>query len=189
MHRGLTTTEAAERLGVDRATVKRWVVSGTLRASFTLGGHARIPEVEVKTLKGLLRASAKKKRVLVVDDEPAVLRAVARDFRRHPEVELVTANSAGEALVLFGVHPPDVMVVDLRLQDLQGEQVISAVRQHGARDDVRIFGMTCDLSGERGSRALHAGAERVLQKPLRPEVLLPMILGPGPADATPNPDA
>ena len=107
-------------------------------------------------------------RVLVVDDEPQLLRALRINLRAR-DYDVDVAATGTEALRLASVHPPDLVVLDLGLPDLDGVEVI-----HGLRGwtDVPII----VLSGRTGSadkvQALDAGADDYVTKPFGMEELL-----------------
>jgi two-component system KDP operon response regulator KdpE len=62
-------------------------------------------------------------RVLVVDDEPQILRALAINLRaRHYEV--FTASTGAGALGTAAAHPPDLVILDLGLPDIDGVDVV-----------------------------------------------------------------
>ncbi|MEU8118024.1 response regulator [Spirillospora sp. NPDC049024] len=110
-------------------------------------------------------------RVLVVDDDPQILRALRINLRaRHYDVE--TAADGTAALRLAGTARPDLVVLDLGLPDIEGLDVI-----HGLRGwtDVPII----VLSGRAGSRdkvdALDAGADDYVTKPFTVEELIARI--------------
>ena len=66
-------------------------------------------------------------RVLVVDDEPQILRALRINLRvRGYEVD--TAATGAQALEAAGHHPPDLVILDLGLPDLDGVEVIGGLR-------------------------------------------------------------
>jgi excisionase family DNA binding protein len=54
---GMSPTELAERLGVDRATVHRWVRAGKVRAGRFPSGRRRIPQAEVDRILSELESS------------------------------------------------------------------------------------------------------------------------------------
>jgi two-component system KDP operon response regulator KdpE len=107
-------------------------------------------------------------RVLVVDDEPAILRAVragltARDY------EVVTATSGREALAVITTDAPDVIVLDLGLPDLDGLEVCRSVR---AWSEVPIIVLSAESSEHRKVLALDEGADDFVTKPFSmPELL------------------
>ncbi len=100
-------------------------------------------------------------RVLVVDDEPQILRALGINLRaRHYEVH--TAASGGEALRVAADAPPELVLLDLGLPDMDGVDVIAGLR---GWTQVPII----VLSGRSGSgdkiEALDAGADDYVTKP------------------------
>jgi two-component system KDP operon response regulator KdpE len=107
-------------------------------------------------------------RVLVVDDEPQILRALRINLRvRNYEVD--TAATGSEALTMAGRHPPDLVLLDLGLPDLDGVEVIEGLR--GWTQAPIIV-----LSGRADSTdkvvALDAGADDYVTKPFSMEELL-----------------
>ncbi len=107
-------------------------------------------------------------RVLVVDDEPQLLRALGINLRaRRYEVRL--AASGAEALREAAAHPPDVVILDLGLPDMDGTDVIAGLR---GWTDVPIL----VLSGRSDSidkvEALDAGADDYVTKPFGMDELL-----------------
>jgi two-component system KDP operon response regulator KdpE len=107
-------------------------------------------------------------RVLIVDDEPQILRTLAITIRASG-YDVTTAESAAEALALAGRHPPDLVVLDLGLPDQDGISVIEGLRTW---TDVPII----VLSGRTGSgdkvSALDAGADDYITKPFGTDELL-----------------
>ncbi len=106
--------------------------------------------------------------VLVVDDEPQILRALRINLRvRHYDVQV--AGTGAQALEVAAKHPPDLVVLDLGLPDLDGVEVIQGLR--GWTDAPIIV-----LSGRADStdkvEALDAGADDYVTKPFNMEELL-----------------
>jgi two-component system KDP operon response regulator KdpE len=107
-------------------------------------------------------------RVLVVDDEPQILRALSINLRaRHYEV--FTAATGFEALRTAAAQPPDLVILDLGLPDLDGVDVVRGLR--GWTTAPIII-----LSGRSGSAdkvsALDAGADDYITKPFGVDELL-----------------
>jgi two-component system KDP operon response regulator KdpE len=100
-------------------------------------------------------------RVLVVDDEPQIVRALGINLRaRHYEV--FTAATGAAALDVASRHPPDLVILDLGLPDMDGVEVIAGLRGWTTAPILV-------LSGRTGSAdkvdALDAGADDYLTKP------------------------
>jgi two-component system KDP operon response regulator KdpE len=107
-------------------------------------------------------------RVLLVDDEPQIIRALSINLRARGHTVHAAPTGAG-ALELAARHPVDVVVLDLGLPDLDGVQVIEGLR---GWTTVPII----VLSGRSGSsdkvEALDAGADDYLTKPFGVDELL-----------------
>ena len=107
-------------------------------------------------------------RVLVVDDEPQIIRALRINLRAR-QYEVYTAQTGAQALAEAAHHPPDLVILDLGLPDLDGVEVIGGLR--GWTDAPIIV-----LSGRADSmdkvRALDAGADDYLTKPFGMDELL-----------------
>ncbi|WP_228716971.1 HD domain-containing phosphohydrolase [Billgrantia pellis] len=67
--------------------------------------------------------------VLLVDDEPNILRALRRVLRRE-DYRLLTANNGEEALVVMQTEPVDLVVSDSRMPGMDGAELLSRIQQH-----------------------------------------------------------
>jgi two-component system, OmpR family, KDP operon response regulator KdpE len=110
-------------------------------------------------------------RVLVVDDEPQILRALRINLRVR-DYDVHVAATGTEALEVAGRYPPDLVILDLGLPDLDGVEVI-----HGLRGWTKAPIIV--LSGRADStdkvEALDAGADDYITKPFGVEELLARI--------------
>ncbi|MCL2769593.1 MAG: response regulator transcription factor [Solirubrobacterales bacterium] len=100
-------------------------------------------------------------RVLVVDDEPQILRAL-RLVLRDAGFEVVPAESGAEALDRAAVHPPQAAIVDLMLPDVDGVEVTRRLREWS---DIPILVLSAVGEEEEKVRALRAGADDYVTKP------------------------
>ncbi|MFI6760952.1 response regulator [Micromonospora sp. NPDC050417] len=110
-------------------------------------------------------------RVLVVDDEPQILRALRINLRAR-RYEVAVAADGADALRLAASQHPDLVVLDLGLPDMDGVEVIRGLR---GWTNVPII----VLSGRAGSQdkvlALDAGADDYVTKPFGVEELLARV--------------
>jgi len=110
-------------------------------------------------------------RVLVIDDEPQILRALRINLRvRHYEVS-VAANGS-QALTEAARHPPDVVILDLGLPDLDGVEVIQGLRGWTSAPIIVLSGRADSMNKV---EALDAGADDYVTKPFGMEELLARI--------------
>ncbi len=110
-------------------------------------------------------------RILVVDDEPQLLRALRINLRaRGYEVEVAVCGV--DALRLAGVAPPDLVILDLGLPDLDGVEVIQGLR---GWTEVPIIVLSGRSGGPDKVAALDAGADDYVTKPFGVEELLARV--------------
>ena len=105
--------------------------------------------------------SAKPPRVLVVDDEPQIVRAL-KVVLREAGFESVPAETASQALDLAAVRPPDAAIVDLVLPDGDGVEVTRKLREWS---EMPILVLSAVGDEEQKVRALEAGADDYITKP------------------------
>ncbi|HEV3235398.1 MAG TPA: sigma-54 dependent transcriptional regulator, partial [Gemmataceae bacterium] len=102
-------------------------------------------------------------KLLVVDDEPAILHAFRRAFANQA-IDIFTADSATEGLALAENERPDVIVLDVQLPDMSGLEALSRLRALDARSLV-IF-ITGKSTTDTAIEAMKLGAFEYLLKPL-----------------------
>jgi two-component system KDP operon response regulator KdpE len=107
-------------------------------------------------------------RVLVVDDEPQILRALRINLTAR-SYDVVTADSGAGALDVASRALPDIVVLDLGLPDMDGIDVIRGLRGWSSVPIVILSGRT--QSGAK-VRALDAGADDYVTKPFNVDELL-----------------
>ena len=106
--------------------------------------------------------------VLVVDDDPALVRALTINLRARGYEVHAAATGAG-ALRMAAAHPPDAVVLDLGLPDLDGTEVIAGLR---GWTDVPILVLSAREQSREKVMALDAGADDYVVKPFGMDELL-----------------
>src|ERR1700745_4027889 len=99
-------------------------------------------------------------RVLVVDDEPQILRALRINLRAR-RYDVWIAASGTQALDEAAAHPPDLVILDLGLPDMDGVDVIGGLRGWTA---VPVIGLSRRAESTDKGEALHAGADDYVAK-------------------------
>ena len=110
-------------------------------------------------------------RILLVDDEVAIQRAVA-PLLRSRGYEVDVARTGAEALDVVASRTPALIVLDLGLPDLEGTEVCRRIRQTSA---VPIIVLSARGSEADKVNALDLGADDYVTKPFGPEELLARI--------------
>jgi two-component system KDP operon response regulator KdpE len=106
--------------------------------------------------------------VLVVDDDPALVRALSINLRARGYEVHAAASGAG-ALALAAEHPPQAVVLDLGLPDMDGSEVIAGLR---GWTDVPILVLSAREQAREKVAALDAGADDYVVKPFGMDELL-----------------
>ena len=101
-------------------------------------------------------------RILVVDDEPGIRRAVAAEMEDEG-YEVDTAASGSEAVVKFRQAPADLVITDLKMDGVDGLDVLREVKRE--RPEVEVMMMTAHGTMETAVAAMRAGAYDYISKP------------------------
>jgi DNA-binding response OmpR family regulator len=115
-------------------------------------------------------ASVEKKRVLLVDDDKAILRSIGLVLEKNG-FSTDKAETGKEALSKLKTETYDVLLVDLKLPDMEGTDILSQIQMPGA---VKIM-FTGFPSLVSGMQAMDKGVDAYLPKPVKPEELVGVI--------------
>lgn len=106
--------------------------------------------------------------VLVIEDE-LQLRELVRAYLQREGLEVLSTGSGAEGLSLAGAGRPDLVILDLGLPDLTGEEVARELRRY---DDVPILVLTAKVAEEDRIQLFELGADDYLTKPFSPRELV-----------------
>ena len=172
--RAFTTFEVAKICGVFHTTVINWVNKGKLKAHLTPGGHRRImpPDLvdfmkrfEMPIPPDLLQ---RPKKALIVEDDPAVQRLLLRALRGHEGLETQTCAGGLEALISIGKEPPDLLILDIRIPQVNGMDVCKLLRSNELTRQIRIITVSGEALSREDAHFLKTHADWHFQKPLSP---------------------
>jgi two-component system sensor histidine kinase/response regulator len=113
-------------------------------------------------------------RILVVDDQPANLRAVSTLLVRSG-YQVVTADTGEEALRLAVEHVPDLLLLDMMMPGMDGFALLAQIKQHPPLLRLPVVFLTAAHDRELLLRAFDAGAVDYVTKPFMPEELLARV--------------
>lgn len=113
-------------------------------------------------------------RILVVDDQPANLRAVSALLTRHGYA-VVTADAGEKALALAAEALPDLVLLDMMMPGMDGFALLAQIRQDPQLQRVPVVFLTAAQERELLVRAFDAGAVDYVTKPFMPEELIARV--------------
>jgi signal transduction histidine kinase/ActR/RegA family two-component response regulator len=105
-------------------------------------------------------------RVLYIEDNPANVEVVARYLRGRPNARLLSAISGRAGLECAVRDVPDIILLDLHLPDLQGEEVLNELKADPATAAIPVIVLSADASRGVIRRLLAGGAFAYLTKPI-----------------------
>jgi two-component system cell cycle response regulator len=141
---------------------------------------ARASEIEAGSAQAAIldreqeRESPASLRILVVDDEPTSLRLVSALLKREGH-QVVTATNGHEALSMALEDPPQMVVTDWMMPEMDGVQLCRNLRSNDAGRDLYILILTGRSEEERIVEAFEAGADDHVAKPVNQKLLLARI--------------
>lgn len=115
------------------------------------------------------------KTVLYVEDNQSNIRLVQGIFRHRPGVRLLVATGGTEGLRSITERRPDLVLLDLDLPDMGGEEVLAALRRDPANEGLPIVIVSADAIPRNVSRLMEAGANGYLTKPIDVPELLRLV--------------
>jgi DNA-binding response OmpR family regulator len=115
-----------------------------------------------------------KQTVLVVDDDPLILRAAATVLDLE-EFEVVTSESAEEALERLETSTPDLLVADIMLPGMDGFELCRRVRSEDRLARLPIVVLTARDGGDDRRRGAEVGVDAYMTKPFSPLELIDQI--------------
>jgi excisionase family DNA binding protein len=170
----LTIEQVASYCGVRPKTVSNWIRTGRLPAISTEGGP---PMVRQDDFVAFLEQRGEpipvdfiednRHRVLIVDDDPDVLRTLIDMFGMLVRCTIKTALDGLEAGLRLATFRPHLVVLDLMMPRVDGFTVCAHIKADPATAGTPVLVITGDGSAQTIERILAAGADRYLVKPIR----------------------
>jgi two-component system OmpR family response regulator len=114
------------------------------------------------------------KRVLVVDDDPVIVRLLEVNFRLEG-FEVATASGGDEAIELALERRPDIIVLDVMMPQVDGWEVVDRIRALPRIADVPILFLSARTSEEDRARGLALGVVDYVTKPFDPQDLTALV--------------
>jgi len=177
-----TTGEAAEICNLSQQTIIRCFDSGQL-GGFRVPGSKfrRIPRVElIKFMKAngipLDGMEDNTIRVLVVDDDPAIVELFVDVLQGDGRFEVASAQTGYDAGMLTTQFKPDIVVLDYMLPDINGNKVCRTIRSNPELSSIRILVISGMVNPAEVEELMKAGADDFIKKPFNIENVIERII-------------
>jgi CheY-like chemotaxis protein len=124
------------------------------------------PEPERDTAEWTSAAEGDRVRVMYVEDNLSNLALVQRIFARRPNIELIAAMQGRVALALAPDSHLDLILLDLHLPDMNGDEVLRRLRDDPRTSRIPVVVVSADATPTQVKRLLAAGADGYVTKPI-----------------------
>jgi CheY-like chemotaxis protein len=104
--------------------------------------------------------------ILYIEDNTSNLELVNRVLATRPRLKLISTMQGSQGIQMARDHLPDVILLDLHLPDMSGEEVLRVLRKDPATGQTPIVVITADATRRRVNELFAAGADDFLTKPL-----------------------
>jgi len=163
----LSPAEAAKLCKVSPITTRLWANQGKLNSSTTAGGHRRFSYEDIETFINPPKEPENRPlRILIVDDEKDLTELLADLLLGWSnQLEIHSVNNGFEAGMRTVEIVPDLVLLDVRMRGLQGDDVCNLIKHNPITTNVPVIAMTGYPSEQISQRMIKADAITVLSKP------------------------
>jgi len=173
-----TTGEAAKICKVSQQTIIRCFDSGQLKGFRVPGSRfRRIPRDQLFAFmkdNGIPTDALEsgKRKVLVVDDDRDLVELIVDVLEKDGRFETRSVNNGFDAGMMVKEHRPDLIVLDVMLQDINGKDVCVRVRNDNTLEEVKIICISGMVEEDKIDELKAAGANDFLAKPFETDKLI-----------------
>ena len=173
-----TTGEAAKVCKVSQQTIIRCFDNGSLKGFRVPGSRfRRIPRdllFQFMQENGIPTDALEsgKRKVLIVDDDEELVELLVDVFERDKRFDIRTANNGFDAGMTVKEFRPDLVVLDVMLPDINGQEVCQTIRSDKSLEKVRVICISGMVEQDKIADLKVAGANEFLQKPFTVDSLL-----------------
>lgn len=177
-----TTYQIGKFCQVNIRTVIRWIETGKLKAYSTPGGHRRVKWSDLINFLTQNKMpipkeleEAKKKKILVIDDDPDFLETAIKTLQKIPGTETKMTSSGFDAGILMADWYPDLVLLKFIIPDLDGFEVTRKIKGNPRFKKVPIIAVTSITDSDELDRVKNCGVDAVITKPLESESFIKKV--------------
>ncbi len=166
-----TTGQVARICNVSQQTIIRCFDSGKL-SGFRVPG-SRFRRIPIESLRKFMlgndipleQLDSGKKRALVVDDDEAIIEMFTELLKRDGRFEVRTATTGFDAGIETKDFRPDIILLDYKLPDINGDALCRRIRSDPAHEHVRVIVISGVADPSEVEQLMAAGADEFIKKP------------------------
>lgn len=177
-----TTYQIGKFCQVNIRTVIRWIETGKLKAYATPGGHRRVKWSDLIQFLTQNRMpipkeleEARKKKLLIIDNDPEFLQSAANIIKNISDVEMRTTGSGFDAGMIIADWIPDLILLSFLMPDLDGFDAIKRIKANPKLKKIPIIAITLKTDPQMLEKVKKSGADTIITKPVEDESLLKKI--------------
>ena len=172
----LTLGQAAEYLGVAQSTIRKWSDTGRLPAFYTPGGHRRFRQSDLDAFlsnsRGAPSTGLRSGPVVLIVDDDARLREFVRVNLEMDGYTVREAANASEGLAALEEQPPDLILLDVMMPEVDGWEMLRRVRERHGVDSIPVIMFSGKVDEHTAETATERGAQAFFGKPFDPQQLI-----------------
>ena len=112
--------------------------------------------------------------VLIVDDQRVNIMEISKALR--PDFKVYATGNGKDALAVVEEQQPDVILLDVQMEDMTGYDIITALKSSKKTKDIPVIFITGRTDSESEEKALALGAADYIRKPFSPSILKNRVL-------------
>jgi len=179
----LTTRDIAKYCSVSQRTIVQWISEGKINVYRTPGNHSRVKREDflefLKKFNMLIpedfNADAGQKKILIVDDDKAVVMILNRILRAKRKYIIEVASDGFSAGAKFHAFRPDLILLDIKMPKMDGFEVCSSIRKDPKNKDVKIIVISGYVNEKDIKKIFELGANAFFPKPFNNKELAEKI--------------
>ena len=137
--------------------------------------YERLHEQPTASTDTPITPPVERNKVLYIEDNLSNIRLVERVLARRDDVEVIPATQGRLGLALARDHQPKLVLLDLHLPDMDGDEVLRQLRQDPLTSTIPVVMLSADATAGQIERLLAMGATAYLTKPLEVRDLLDLL--------------
>ena len=175
-----TSGQVADLLGIPARTARHYLTTGKIPAvQNPITGTWTIRREDLLSFMKQYNLDVSRlnnpSRVLIIDDEPAVVKFIARTLERSKyDFRVDTTMNGYDAMLKLGATIPDLVCLDIQMPEMDGREVLKAIKRTEGTEKVKVLVITGYPEAIEDMKQL--GADDAMTKPLNPVDLLAKIL-------------